>query len=229
MIEIKDLVKRYGATYAIKGINLNIEDSGIVGLVGPNGSGKTTLLKLIFGYCRPTHGEIKVDGKPPGVGIRSSVAFYSEVDSTYPWMRARNLVKWYSSFFKDWNEEKEKKLIEFLELPMQRYVVHMSKGMRARLRLVLALSRNTKLLLLDEPLSDIDPLSRERIISAILKSYGEEQTIILSTHIVSEAETLFGRTIFLKQGSIIIDGEADDLREKYGKSIDSIFKEDLNG
>ncbi|MEA1912459.1 MAG: ABC transporter ATP-binding protein [candidate division WOR-3 bacterium] len=229
MIEIEDLVKKYGSIYAVRGISLEIEDGSFVGLVGPNGSGKTTLLKLIFGYCRPSYGKIKINGEDPGVRTKSFVAFFPEIDSLYPWIRARGIINWYSSFFDDWDKEKEKNLIQVLNIPTSRYVAHLSKGMRARLKLVLTLSRNAKIFLLDEPLSGIDPSSRDMIISAILKSYREDQTLILSTHIVSEAEVLFDRTIFLKDGSVMIDGESDDLREKYGKSINEIFKEKLNG
>ncbi|MBN1693855.1 ABC transporter ATP-binding protein [candidate division WOR-3 bacterium] len=229
MIKIKNLVKRYNDIYAINNINLDIEDGSFIGLVGPNGSGKTTLLKLIFGYCRPTSGEIEVDGKHPGVEIKSTTAFYPEYDSTYHWMKAKDLIKWYSGFFPDWNKEKEKNLIDFFNIPTHRYVAHLSKGLRAKLKLVLTLSRDAKIFLLDEPLSGIDPASRANITSGILKAYREGQTFIFSTHIVTDAEMLFERTIFMKDGNVAIDGESDALREKYGKSMDQIFKEDLYG
>ncbi len=229
MIKIKNLVKRYNEVYAINNISLDIEDGSFVGLVGPNGSGKTTLLKLIFGYCRPTSGEIKIDGSSPGVALKSKTAFYPEYDSTYHWMKARDLINWYSGFFSDWNKEKEKNLIDFFELPTHRYVAHLSKGLRAKLKLVLTLSRDAKTFLLDEPLSGIDPASRANITSGILKAYRERQTFIFSTHIVADAEMLFERTIFMKEGNIIIDGESDTLREEYGKSMEQIFKEDIYG
>lgn len=229
MIKIEKLVKSYGDVYAVNNISLNIEDGSFVGLVGPNGSGKTTLLKLIFGFCRPTSGEIKIDGKSPGVELKSTTAFYPEYDSTYHWMKVQYLISWYSKFFSDWNKEKEKNLIDFFELPTHKYVAHLSKGLRAKLKLVLTLSRDAKTFLLDEPLSGIDPASRTNIISGILKAYREGQTFIFSTHIVADAETLFERTIFMKEGNIVIDGESDALREKYGKSMDQIFKEDLYG
>lgn len=229
MIKIKNLVKSYGDVHAVNDISLDIEDGSFVGLVGPNGSGKTTLLKLIFGYCRPTSGEIKIDGNSPGIELKSTTAFYPEYDSTYHWMKACDLIDWYSGFFSDWNKEKEKNLIGFFNLPTNRYVAHLSKGLRAKLKLVLTLSRDAKTFLLDEPLSGIDPASRADITSGILKAYREGQTFIFSTHIVSDAETLFERTIFMKEGNVVIDGESDALREKYGKSMDQIFKEDLNG
>jgi ABC-2 type transport system ATP-binding protein len=229
MIEIKNLVKRYDDVCAVNDISLNIEDGSFVGLVGPNGSGKTTLLKLIFGFCRPTEGEIKIDGRAPGIELKSKAAFYPENDSTYHWMKAGDLIKWYSHFFSDWNKEKEKELIDFFQIPLHRYVEHLSKGLRIRLKLVLTLSRDAKTFLLDEPLSGIDPASRKNIMTGILKAYREDQTFIFSTHIVSEAEMLFERTIFMKEGNIIIDGQSDALREKYGKSMDQIFKEELYG
>lgn len=229
MIEIKKLVKRYNDVYAVNGIDLTVEDGTFVGLVGPNGSGKTTLLKLIFGFCRPNSGEVKVDGKKPGIRLKSKIAFYPEYDSTYRWMRAKDLIKWYSKFFKDWNKEKEEELLGFFELPTHKYIIHLSKGMRAKLKLVLTLSRDAMIFLLDEPLSGIDPASRQNITSGILKAYREDQTFIFSTHIVSDAEMLFERTIFMKNGDILIDGESDTLREEYGKSMDQIFKEDLYG
>ena len=229
MIKIKNLVKRYNDVYAVNNISLDIEDGTFVGLIGPNGSGKTTLLKLVFGYCRPTSGEIKVDGSSPGIELKTTTAFYPEYDSTYHWMKARDLISWYSKFFSDWNKEKEKNLIGFFNLPTHRYVAHLSKGLRAKLKLVLTLSRDAKTFLLDEPLSGIDPASRANIISGILKAYREGQTFIFSTHIVADAETLFERTIFMKEGNVVIDGESDALREKYKKSMDQIFKEELYG
>jgi len=229
MIEIKNLVKTYNDVYAVNGVNLTIEDGSFVGLVGPNGSGKTTLLKLLFGFCRPTSGEIKIDGRAPGVNLRSEIAFYPEYDSTYHWMKAQDLIDWYSGFFKDWNKEKEKNLIDFFKLPTHRYVAHLSKGLRAKLKLVLTLSRDAKIFILDEPLSGIDPASRVNITSGILKAYRAKQTFIFSTHIVTDAEMLFERTIFMKEGNIVIDGKSDALREKYGKSMDQIFKEELYG
>lgn len=229
MIKIKNLVKRYDAVYAINNINLDIEEGSFVGLVGPNGSGKTTLLKLIFGFCRPTSGEIKIEDKNPGVHLRSKIAFYPEYDSTYHWMKTQDLINWYSEFFTDWNKEKEKNLIGFFELPTHRYIAHLSKGLRAKLKLVLTLSRDAKFFLLDEPLSGIDPASRANITSGILKAYREDQTFIFSTHIVADAEMLFERTVFMKDGNIIIDGESDALREEHGKSMEQIFKEDVYG
>jgi ABC-2 type transport system ATP-binding protein len=229
MIEIKNVVKRYDDVCAVNDVSLTIEDGSFVGLVGPNGSGKTTLLKLIFGFCRPTKGEIKVNGMSPGIELKSNTAFYPENDSTYLWMKAGALIKWYSGFFSDWNKEKEKELIDFFQIPLHRYVEHLSKGLRARLKLVLTLSRNAKTFLLDEPLSGIDPASRQNIMTGILKAYREDQTFIFSTHIVSEAEMLFERTIFMREGNVVIDGQSDALREKYGKSMDQIFKEDLYG
>ncbi len=229
MIKIKNLVKRYNEIYAINNIDLEIEDGTFVGLVGPNGSGKTTLLKLIFGFCRPTSGEITVDGRLPGIELKSTTAFYPEYDSTYHWMKTQDLIDWYSGFFFDWNKEKEKNLIDFFKLPTHRYVAHLSKGLRSKLKLVLTLSRDAKIFLLDEPLSGIDPASRTNITSGILKAYRESQTFIFSTHIVADAEMLFERTIFMKEGNIIIDGQSDALREKQGKSMEQIFKEDIYG
>lgn len=227
MIEIFDLEKRYSFTYAIRDINLKIETGEFIGLIGPNGSGKTTLLKLLFGYCRPTHGHIRINGQPPSPKTNSFITFYPEIDSLYGNMRVFRLIHWYSRFFTDWNKETEKKLIEFFNIPLNKYVRQLSKGFRARLKLLLSLSRDADIFLLDEPLSGIDPASRDKIVSAILREYRENQTIIFSTHIVSEAETLFERTIFLMDGSVILDGKSDDLREKYGKSIDTIFREEM--
>lgn len=227
MIKIKNLVKRYNEIYAINNIDLEIADGTFVGLVGPNGSGKTTLLKLIFGFCRPTSGEITIEGRLPGIELKSTTAFYPEYDSTYHWMKTKDLIDWYSGFFPDWNNDKEKSLIDFFKLPTHRYVAHLSKGLRAKLKLVMTLSRDAKIFLLDEPLSGIDPASRANIISGILKAYKEDQTFIFSTHIVADAEMLFERTIFMREGNIIIDGQSDTLREKHGKSMEQIFKEDV--
>jgi len=228
MIEIKNLRKKFPGTDAIDGITLDIPDGVVVGLAGLNGSGKTTLLKLIFGFLRPSYGKVLVDGEKPGFWTKSIVAYTPEVDTLYHWMGVREIIDWYASFFEDWNNTKEKALIKILSIEEWKKVGELSRGLRTRLKLLLSLSRDAKIFLLDEPLIGIDPSSREKIEKAILGSISGKEIVIFSTHIVKEVEKIFDKVIFLKKGEIAIYDDADSLRKKYGKGIEEIFKEVFN-
>ncbi|MBC7106115.1 MAG: ABC transporter ATP-binding protein, partial [Firmicutes bacterium] len=187
IVEIDGLHKTYFRTRALSGIDLKLERGLIFGLLGPNGSGKSTLLKTIAGLVRPTSGRVLVDGQKPSAATRALVAYLPETDHLYPWMTVRETLDFVSAFHADWEASRAAALLAFMELDAARRVGDLSKGQRARLKLVLALSRRAPLVLLDEPLSGIDPPSRARIIRAVVGEYRlGEQTIVLSTHQVKE-------------------------------------------
>lgn len=225
-VRFSGVVKRFPGADALKGIDVEIPEGQIIGLLGPNGSGKSTMLKLIAGLYRPNQGEVRVFGRAPDRTTKAQVAYVPEVDHLYPWMTAEAALKFMAPFFADWDAERAVRLLEVLQLPPKAKVGKMSKGMRARLRLITALARSTRLILLDEPLSGIDPPSRTRIADALLSEYQESaQTVVLSTHEVLEAEHLFDRLIFLEQGRIKLEGDAEDLRQQFGTSVQGMFEE----
>lgn len=225
-VHFRGVVKRFPGTDALKGVDLEIPEGHIIGLLGPNGSGKSTLLKLIAGLYRPNQGEVNVLGRAPDRQTKAKVAYVPEVDHLYPWMTAEASLKFIAPFFPDWDAERATRLLEAMQLPPKAKVGKMSKGMRARLRLISALARSARLILLDEPLSGIDPPSRLRIADALLSEYqGSSQTVILSTHEVLEAERLFDRLIFLDRGRVKLEGDAEDLRQRFGTSVQGMFEE----
>lgn len=227
IVEIKGLVKKYGKLTALNNIDVEIEQGKIVGLLGPNGSGKSTLLKAIIGLIKPSSGKITVKNIKPSYETKKLVSYLPEIDHLYPWMTVKETVEFVSTFYNDtWNHDKTQELLEFMGLDKSKQVKNLSKGMRERLKLVLCLSREVPLVILDEPLSGIDPSSRSRILQSIVSEYKVgDQTIILSTHSISEAESIFEEVIFLKEGCIYLKASAEDLRQQYGSSIEELWKE----
>lgn len=225
IVEIDGLCKTYFRARALNGVDLRIERGLILGLLGPNGSGKSTLLKSIAGLVRPTAGRVLIDGRPPSAATRALVAYLPEIDHLYAWMTVRETLDFVSAFYADWDAGRAAELLGAMELDAAQRVGDLSKGQRARLKLVLALARRAPLVLLDEPLSGIDPPSRARILSAIVGEYRlGEQTVILATHAVAEAEGLFDRVLFLREGRVALYGAAENLRAGHGCSIQDLWE-----
>lgn len=225
MIEMKGVHKRYLIKSALRGIDLQIGRGTIVGLLGPNGSGKSTLLKMLAGLIYPTSGTVLVNGRTPDARNKQSVSYLPEIDHLYGWMTVTQTLNFVSGFYSDWQEEKAADMMLAMELDANQKVRNLSKGMRARLKLVAALSRNVPLVLLDEPFSGIDPPSRAKIIRSIIQQFQSDfQTIILSTHSVNESEPMFDQVIFLHQGQIRRYDSADNLRSEYGCSLENIWE-----
>jgi len=225
IIELEGIRKRYLLKQALKGIDLRIERGRIVGLLGPNGSGKSTLLKMLAGLVYPTEGTIRVNGREPGMEGKRSMAYLPEIDHFYGWMTVRETLRYISAFYDDWQPDKAADMLMTMELDERVKIRNLSKGQRARLKLVAALSRKVPLILLDEPFSGIDPPSREKIIRSIIDEYQTgEQTILLSTHSVNEAEPMFDDVIYLFDGRIQAFDSAENLRERYGCSLENIWE-----
>jgi len=223
---IKNLTKKYPKVEALKGLDLTLSKGQICGLLGPNGSGKSTLLKSVVGLIKPDNGSIEIFGKSPSRHTKAMIAFAPEIDSLYRWMTIDQTIKFISSFYDDWEVERERELLDFMRLERDKKVSSLSKGMRARLKLILALARTAPLILLDEPFSGIDPASRDRIVEGIIRQFkSEDQTMIISTHSLGDTEQLFDSVIFLDEGIISLQGNAEDLRLQHGKSINDLFKE----
>lgn len=227
VIEAKNLSKKFPGVTALKNVDLTIEKGKVVGLLGPNGSGKSTFLKIVVGLLKPSRGEITIGGETPSFRTKASIAYVPEVDCLYRFMKVRELLDLTQSFYLDWDKRKSQEFLGFLQLTPEQKIGNLSRGMKARLKLLLALSRHAELLLLDEPLSGIDPVSREKIMQALLLDYTKREgaTIIFSTHIIAEAEKFFDQVVFLREGEIAERGDAEELRAKYKKSIEDQFKQ----
>lgn len=226
ILEFKNVSKKYPGVEALKDFNIALEKGKILGLLGPNGSGKTTFMKLIMGFIRPQKGEINVLGASSGRRTRGKIAYVSELDDLYHWMKVKEILDFTAKFYEDWENNKQAELLELLSFEPNQKIGTLSQGMKTRLRVMLALYRNSELVLLDDPFSGIDLVSREKIQDALLKTYhNDEQSIIIATHIIDEAEPLFDEVAFIDKGKIILNGKADDLREEHHKSITDIYKE----
>lgn len=226
IVEITGLKKRYPGVDALAGIDLKITRGEIWGLLGPNGSGKSTLLKCIAGLVQPDSGQVTINGVKPSRKTKAVTAFVPEIDHLYSWMTIQETLDFMASFYSDWQKEREQELLEFMRLDPKKEVSALSKGMRARLKLVVGLARSSELVLLDEPLSGIDPSSRDRIVEGIVRQFrSDNQTMILSTHAVDETERLYDSVIFLSEGQVYLSGSAEELRIKHSKSMNELFKE----
>lgn len=228
IITFSNVSKKYGATKALNNISFQIAKGGIIGLVGANGSGKSTLLKLIAGLVKKTDGEIRVDGDVVTRLIGKKVAFLAEVDSLYDFFTVKETISFSANVFPDFDEQKALGIILALEVEPDKKVGELSKGNRARVKIAVALSRNVPLLIMDEPLSGLDPLVREDIIKMIAKYVEmEDQTLIISTHEVTEIEPLLEHVLLVKNGEIILSEKVEDLREKKGQSVLEAMREVL--
>jgi ABC-2 type transport system ATP-binding protein len=225
MIEFKNVSKSFGSTVALNDVSLVFPRGKIIGLFGPNGAGKSTSIKLIMGLNRPDRGEVRVDGENPQ-NKKQDMAYLPEIDHLYPWMNIAQAADFTRTFYADWDEAKYRELIKFLNLQEDMKISKISKGQRAKTKLLLTVSRRAPYLLMDEPLSGIDILTREEIINTLIRDFREgEQTIIISTHEIAEVESLVDEVIFLDRGKVKISGNAEDLRVEKNMSLVELMKE----
>lgn len=224
LARLEGVTKRYGKTEGVHGLSLELHPGQAVGLLGLNGSGKTTTLKLLAGMLFPTAGRVEVLGQSPRES-RGQIAYLSDADNLYAWMTPSDAERLMVGLYPDFNPGRYRELLAFLEVPQQGYRA-MSRGQRARLRLAMVLAREALLFLLDEPLSGIDVISRDRILKSLVREWREEACLVLSTHEVSEAEGIFERVLLLREGRLALDARAEDLRAK-GQSVKDAFIEVL--
>jgi len=226
MIEIENLTKRYLTAAALRGVSMAVEAGRLVGVLGENGSGKSTLFKILAGVTRPTTGTVQIDGHSIGVETRAQTAYLPEIDPFYTWMRVAEQLDFLAPFYAGWDGAKSRVLLESLKLDADRKIGELSHGQRARLKVAAAFSWPSQVVLMDEPLGGIDPPSRRRILKALMSEfrYGQ-QTILISTHLVSEVEEYVDDVFYLRQGEVALSGQADALRSDRGQSLSEIFEE----
>lgn len=225
ILQCKNLSKRYGATEALKGIDLELEAGRIVGLLGPNGSGKTTFIKLANGLLKPSEGEILIDGNSPGKETKAEVAYLPDRDFLPDYMSVSQLIKYYSDFFDDMNMAKAEEMLRSLDLDKDMKLKKMSKGTREKVQLILTMSRDAKVYFLDEPIAGVDPAARDYILRTIITNYNPDALVVISTHLIADVENVLDEVVFIKEGKIVLHKEADAIREEEAKSIDGLFRE----
>ncbi|MCO8194361.1 ABC transporter ATP-binding protein [Anaerofustis sp. NSJ-163] len=227
LIEIKNLFKEFDGKFALNNVNLNIESGKIVGLLGPNGSGKTTLIKLLNKLLVPSGGELYIDGLAPGIETKKIVSYLPDKSYLNEWMDAKELINFFSDFYEDFDSKKAYQMLESLNISPNDKLKNMSKGTKEKVQLILVMSRKAKLYLLDEPIGGVDPASRDYILKTIINNYSDDSTVIISTHLISDIEKVLDQVIFIKNGSIVLNGDADEIREEKGMSIDKLFREEF--
>ncbi|MGE8206132.1 ABC transporter ATP-binding protein [Heyndrickxia sp. NPDC080065] len=224
-IELKNITKKYGKDFSLNDITITFEAGKIYGLLGPNGSGKSTTLKMISGLVYPNKGEITVNNEPVTRKISSKVSYLTELDIFYDSFTVKDMMDFYASQFTDFDVNKASQLLVDMKLDRKKRIKQLSKGNRGRLKLVLALSRNTPILLLDEPFSGLDPMVRESIVKSLLTYINfEEQTVIITTHEISEVEPLLDEVLVIYKGNLIGQKNVEELRETEGLSVLKWFK-----
>lgn len=225
ILKCSDLSKCYGKKQALKNISLEIKSGRIIGLLGPNGSGKTTLIKIANGLLTPTKGNLSICEEKIGVKTKAAVSYLPDCVSLPRWMKVRDLIKFYEDFYKDFNREKAEKMVENLGLDKNQSFKTLSKGNQEKVQLVLAMSREARLYLLDEPLGGVDPATRDYILNTIISNYSEEAAVVISTHLISDVEKILDEVYFIRDGAIVLNDMVDNIRIKNGKSVDELFRE----
>ena len=224
LLECQNLSKSFDNKKILKDVNLIIPRGKIVGLLGKNGQGKTTLIKLINDLLTPTSGEILIEGKHPGVESKKIISYLPERTYLDKEMKIIDTLNYFDEFYDNFNIEKAKKLIKDLDLDINQKISKMSKGMQEKLQLILVMSRDADLYILDEPLGGVDPATRDYILDTILSNFKEGSSVIISTHLISDIERILDEVIFIDRGKIILTAPADELRKKEKSSIDEIFR-----
>ena len=224
ILEYKNVNKNFGEKEVLKDVNLKIESNKIVGLLGKNGSGKSTFFKLANDLLTPTSGEILIDGKSVSVESKKIVSYLPERSYLEPNLKVSEAIKTFETFYEDFDSKKAEKLLKDLDLDSEMRLSKMSKGMKEKVQLVLVMSRKAKIYILDEPLGGVDPASRDYILQTILKNFDENATLLISTHRVADIEKILDEVIFIDNGKIVLQENADELRAKEKGSIDEIFR-----
>ena len=224
ILETKNLTKNYGSTCALSNLSLSLEGGKIIGLLGSNGSGKTTLIKMIAGLLQPTSGIITINGLPVGTETKKIVSYLPERTYLNSWMRISDILNYFEDFYEDFDKTTALRMLASLGVNETAKLRTLSKGTREKVQLVLVMSRKAKVYLLDEPIAGVDPVAREFILETILSNRAPDSTILISTHLIADIETVLDRFIFIRNGELLMMQDVDKVKES-GKTVDGLFRE----
>lgn len=227
ILECRNITKSYNKkSPVICNLNLDIQPGKIIGLLGPNGCGKSTLIKLVAGLLQPDEGVITIDNLPVGENSKSLVSYLPERTYFNPSMHVDELIKFFKDFYPDFDDKKATKLLSDLHIDPNVRLKTLSKGTKEKVQLILVMSRNAKLYLLDEPIAGVDPAARDYILSTIVSNYNPEASIIITTHLITDIEQILDDFIFFTYGgNILMSGNAETVRNETKKSLDQLFRE----
>lgn len=225
LLKITNVTKKYHHFKALNNVSMTLESGKIIGLLGPNGSGKTTLIKIINGLLKDYEGEVLVDGKNVGIDSRKIISYLPDENYFQDWMYIKDVLSIFSDLYEDFDKENCLTLMNRFKLDKGMKIKEMSKGMKEKFQLSLVMSHKAKLYILDEPIAGVDPAAREVILDVILNNYEEDALVLISTHLISDLETIFDDVVFLKDGEIVLHQSTEDLRLERKQSIDEAFRE----
>lgn len=228
LLQINDLCKRYpgmGSYMSVFHMNLTIPRGRIIGLLGPNGCGKSTLIKMINGLLAPTSGNIQINGMNPCAMTKKVISYLPERTYLDNSMKVTQMVEYFADFYEDFSKERAYNMLQALGININARLKTLSKGTKEKVQLILVMSRQAELYILDEPIAGVDPAARDYILRTIITNYNPGSTIILSTHLISDIENILDDVIFMKNGSLMLYTSVDSIRSQMGKSVDTYFRE----
>ncbi len=226
ILECYGLTKSYNKMYtALNNLNLTLDRGQIIGLLGPNGSGKTTFIKLLNDVLVPTQGEIRINGMAPGVETKKIVSYLPERTYLDETMKVKEIIQYFSDFYDNFSDERAYQMLDDLQIDTNARLKTLSKGTKEKVQLILVMSRDADLYVLDEPIGGVAPAARDYILSTILNNYNEKAAILISTHLIQDIENILDRVLFIKQGQLVLNATVDEIRTEQGKSVDALFRE----
>lgn len=225
LLRCENVSKRYGNVQALDNVSFTLESGKIVGLLGPNGSGKTTLIKLINGLLTPTAGQVLIEGDKPGTVTKTKVAYLPDNIYLNSWMTVKQIVEYFADFYADFSAERAYEMLERLGISPKMRLKSLSKGNKEKVCLILVMSRQAKLYVLDEPIAGVDPAARDYVISTIINNYNPDATVLISTHLIADIEQVLDEVLFIQGGHLLLQKTVDEIREENGKSVDELFRE----
>ena len=225
ILRCENLTKLYSNKVALANVNLTLESGKIVGLLGPNGSGKTTLIKIINGLLTATGGRVLIDGKLPGCETKKIVAYLPDNSYLNSWMTVRQIINYFIDFYEDFRPELAYEMLSHLDISPEAKLKTLSKGNKEKVCLILVMSRNARLYVLDEHIAGVDPAARDYVISTIINNYNKDATVLISTHLIADIEQVLDEAVFLKDGKVVLQKSIDEIREEHSMSVDELFRE----
>lgn len=225
ILECSNLCKSYGNFPALLDVTFSVPMGEVVGLLGPNGSGKSTFIKLAMGMIQPTSGSITIEGLAPSPATKAFTAYLPDANYLDEHLRVKGQISYYADFFKNFNHDKCESLLNRLGISPKQKIKTLSKGTKEKLGLILTMSRDAKLYILDEPIAGVDPAARDFILDTVMTNRAKDSTIFLCTHLIADIEPILTHAIFLNRGQVVMQSSVEEVRQKEGKSLDELFRE----
>lgn len=225
LVYLDHVQKLYGKHTALYDVSVNIQPGRIIGLLGPNGSGKTTIIKLINGLLQPTGGNVYIHGQRPSIETKKVISYLPDTTYLDENMKISEAFRFFQDFYSDFNVARAHKLLTDLQLRPEQRLRQLSKGNKEKVQLILVMSREADLYILDEPIGGVDPAARDYILRTIIQNRRPNSSVLISTHLIADVEQVLDEALFINQGRIMLHENTTVLRNQYGKSIDAIFRE----